>query len=86
MYANNAAEDPLFVLLHSFIDYTRFMRTDCFEFDKVGINELDEYIPFGFDSNEDIDVQGSIEVKPTLDMQMAFNLHSFAMTHCRCVK
>eukprot|EP00483_Globobulimina_turgida_P009349 UN09368 len=70
MWASNAAEDPLFVLLHSFVDYVRFMRSDCFDYDKIGIDELDEYIPFVFDSYK-LD-EDNIDIKPTLDTPMGF--------------
>ena len=50
MWSYNAPEDPLFVLFHSFIDYIRFMRQDCWNYDKISVNELDEYIPYSYDN------------------------------------
>ena len=69
MWSNNAAEDPIFVLLHSFIDYIRFMRSDCWNYDELALKELDEYIPFAFDGYDAFDI-GTF--KPALDTNMSF--------------
>ena len=50
MFSYNAAEDPLFVLLHSFLDYIRALRHDCWNFDEFGVDELAFFIPNSFES------------------------------------
>ena len=70
MWSNNAAEDPLFVLLHSFLDYVRMMRTDCLGYDLVSNEDLEEYIPYAFDGFDDIE----LDFKPKLDSTMEFAL------------
>ena len=78
MWSYNAPEDPLFVLFHSFIDYIRAMRQDCFQFDQVGVAELDEYIPFVYDNfvtdreDKDGNVIDAPSMKYTLDTVMNF--------------
>jgi len=71
MWANNAAEDPLFTLLHSFLDYVRMMRTDCLEYDLVANDRLEEYIPLAFDGYV-LDNFYDVAVKPKLDTEMEF--------------
>merc|ERR1719319_2192860 len=48
MFGHNAAEDPLFVLLHNFLFYIRALRTNCLGYDK-SINELEQFAPFAYD-------------------------------------
>jgi len=65
--------DPLFPLFHSFIEYVRLLREDCYDFDRVGHQDLDEFIPFSF---EVIDLNVDSEENPemTLDVQMDFDV------------
>jgi len=44
------AFDPLFPLFHSFIEYVRLLRTDCYQFDLVATEDLDDFIPYAFDN------------------------------------
>jgi len=55
--------DPIFPLFHTFIDYIRLMRADCYEFDTVAADDLDETIPFGYSQSEN----------QTLDYPMMFS-------------
>lgn len=64
MYSYNAAEDPLFVLIHSFLDYIRALRSNCRGFDQFAVDEMDQCIPFAFESTSGSDV--------TLDTVMNF--------------
>jgi len=74
MWSNNAAEDPLFVLVHSFVDYIRAMRQDCWDYDRVDVASLDELIPFAFDGYQVDQIQDEDDYyfKPTLDTKMSF--------------
>ena len=78
MYANNAAEDPLFVLLHSFLDLVRFQRQKCWHYDFEGeaIDSLEDYLPFAFDAylvmDDEGDPQSSSASKAALDDPMRF--------------
>merc|ERR1719419_339436 len=49
--------DPLFPLFHTFIDYVRLLREDCWEFDRVSADDLDDAIPFSYspDTNQTLD-------------------------------
>ena len=44
----DASAEPLFVLFHLFLDYVRLLRADCRDFDKVALDDLDQYIPYSF--------------------------------------
>eukprot|EP01083_Nonionella_stella_P070585 188951_1 len=71
MYSNNAMEDPIFVLLHSFVDYIRLMRQDCWQYDQVSPDELDAYMPFVFDRYT-VEMGDELDFKPGLDTKMQF--------------
>ena len=43
--------DPLFFLFHSFLDYIRLMRTDCWEFDQVPLDKVEDYSPYSWSVN-----------------------------------
>lgn len=70
MFGHNAAEDPLFIMLHNFLMYIRALRTTCFGYDKK-INELEEYQPFSYDPYQD---NRMADMKPFLDLPMDFNV------------
>ena len=70
MFGHNAAEDPLFILLHNFLMYLRALRTTCFGYDKV-INELEEYQPYSYDPYQS---DREADIKPFLDISMDFNV------------
>jgi hypothetical protein len=70
MYGHNAAEDPLFIMLHNFLMYLRGLRTTCYGYDRV-INELEDYVPFAYDPYL---ADHSADVKPFLDRAMDFNV------------
>ena len=55
--------DPLFPLFHTFIEYLRLMRQDCYDFDTVSSNDLDAHIPY---------VYGTSNM--TLDYVMTFSV------------
>jgi len=40
--------DPLFVLFHCFLDYARVLHQDCYQFDKVNVNDLEDYMPYSY--------------------------------------
>ena len=56
--------DPLFPLFHTFIDYVRLLRADCWDFDTVAAEDLYETIPFGYSPN----------TNETLDYVMTFSV------------
>jgi len=60
------AVDPLFPLFHTFIDYIRLIRTDCYDFDLVPADDLDDYIPYAYDMVHEKDT--------TLDYKMDFSI------------
>eukprot|EP01083_Nonionella_stella_P007702 22189_1 len=72
MWENNAVEDPLFVLLHSFIDYVRLLREDCWQFDQISSDQLDDFMPFAFDNYDVYDDDVTFKFKPTFDTPMEF--------------
>ena len=53
--------DPLFALFHSFLDYVRLLRQDCYQFDMVAADALDDRMPYSFEV-----------INTTLDYKMAF--------------
>jgi len=57
------ASDPLFVLFHTFLDFARVLRADCYDFDKVPNDELEECTPNCFEV-----------FNTTLDFEMEFSL------------
>jgi len=61
--------DPLFPLFHAFIDFLRLMRTDCWQFDLVDVEDLDDYIPYSFAKSND--TQGTLI---DLDYAMTFSI------------
>eukprot|EP01083_Nonionella_stella_P137933 419667_1 len=83
MYSNNAAEDPVFLLLHSFVDYIRFMRTDCWQYDQLNIHEIDEYIPYAFDGFfmefSNTDQLKKVRLDSVMDFAMVCDMES---TYC----
>ena len=58
--------DPLFPLFHSFIDYIRLLREDCYQFDLVPTDNLEDYIPFAFGPCSAENIQ--------LDFEMTFSV------------
>jgi len=54
--------DPLFPVFHSFLEYVRLLREDCYEFDKIEPSHLDEWMPYTFK-----------EVNTSLDYEMDFS-------------
>merc|ERR1712176_836925 len=72
MFGHNAAEDPLFILLHNFLMYIRALRTTCYGYDKV-INELEQYQPYSYDPYQE---NRAADMKPFLDVPMDFNILS----------
>jgi len=42
------AEDPLFPLFHAFIDYIQMLRADCYQYDLINLDDLDQYIPWAY--------------------------------------
>eukprot|EP00485_Elphidium_margaritaceum_P004936 CAMPEP_0202690836 /NCGR_PEP_ID=MMETSP1385-20130828/5726_1 /ASSEMBLY_ACC=CAM_ASM_000861 /TAXON_ID=933848 /ORGANISM="Elphidium margaritaceum" /LENGTH=423 /DNA_ID=CAMNT_0049346151 /DNA_START=96 /DNA_END=1365 /DNA_ORIENTATION=+ len=70
MFGHNAAEDPLFIMLHNFMMYIRALRTTCFGYD-LKINELEQYQPFSYDPYQD---NREADMKPFLDLPLDFNL------------
>jgi len=70
MFGHNAAEDPLFIMLHNFLMYIRALRTTCFGYDKV-INELEQYQPYSYDPYQ---ADRAADMKPYLDVPMDFNI------------
>ena len=48
-YGGYPPADPLFVLFHSFLDYTRLLHTDCYGFDEMPSDELDDHMPYSFE-------------------------------------
>ena len=58
--------DPLFPVFHSFLDYIRIMRTDCWDFDLVSADDLDECDPYCFEDVYDDNV--------TLDTNLNFSI------------
>jgi len=42
------AVDPLFPVFHAFIDYIRLMRTDCWDFDLIAVEDLDKHDPYAY--------------------------------------
>ena len=61
--AGQVAADPLFPIFHAFIDYVRLMRTDCYQFDTVSTDDLDDYMPYSFEV-----------VNCSLDFKMDFSI------------
>merc|ERR1719229_324821 len=61
--------DPLFPLFHAFIDFIRLMRTDCWQYDLVDVEDLDDYIPYSFNSSRDL--KGTLI---DLDYDMTFSV------------
>jgi len=47
---SDPGSDPLFILFHSFLDYVRLLRTDCWNFDKVALDDLDQYMNYSFET------------------------------------
>ena len=45
--------DPLFPLFHAFIDYIRLMHTDCYNYDQIAAEELEECLPNCFKTDTD---------------------------------
>lgn len=43
------AEDPLFPLFHAFIDYIQMLRVDCYQYDLINLDDLDQYIPWAYE-------------------------------------
>jgi len=78
MFSNNAAEDPLFVLLHSFLDYLRSLRQNCwhFDFEADAVQTLQDHVPFAFDSYDVAGADGELQstFKPQLDTPLRFEL------------
>eukprot|EP01084_Bolivina_argentea_P118909 210921_1 len=72
MFGHNAAEDPLFIMLHNFLMYIRALRMTCMGYDKV-INELENYQPYAYDPYQ---AARMADIKPYLDMPMDFNVLS----------
>eukprot|EP01083_Nonionella_stella_P015213 42581_1 len=70
MFGHNAAEDPLFILLHNFLMYLRALRTTCFGYDRV-INELEKYQPYAYDPYQ---ANHMADSKPFVDRPMDFNV------------
>jgi len=60
------AVDPLFPVFHAFIDYIRLMRTDCWDFDLVPVEDLEKHEPYAFTA-----VHGH---NTTLDYKMDFSI------------
>merc|ERR1719474_1239569 len=56
--------DPLFPLFHTFIDYIRLLREDCYQFDLLAADDLDEAIPFAYSQSDN----------QTLDYVMTFSV------------
>jgi len=46
--SGEVAADPLFPVFHSFMDYVRLMRTDCYQFDTVAADALDSLMPYSY--------------------------------------
>ena len=44
-YTGRPPADPLFVLFHSFLDFIRILHQDCYDFDTVNVNDLEDYFP-----------------------------------------
>ena len=42
------AVDPLFPVFHAFIDYICLMRTDCWDFDLIAVEDLDKHDPYAY--------------------------------------
>ena len=40
--------DPLFPLFHTFIDYIRLMRQDCYDYDLVNAEDLESVMPMAY--------------------------------------
>lgn len=45
--------DPLFPLFHAFIDYVRLMHTDCYQYDLIAADDLEECTPNCFKDDTD---------------------------------
>jgi len=43
--------EPLFPLLHTFIDYISRIRTDCYDFDEIDLDGIDDYMPYAYDTS-----------------------------------
>jgi len=61
--------DPLFPLFHAFIDFLRLLRTDCWQFDLIDVEDLDDSIPYSF--NVSRDTEGTLI---DLDYAMTFSV------------
>jgi len=43
------SSDPLFPLFHSFIEQIRLLRQDCYQFDLVAADDLEQFMPFSYE-------------------------------------
>jgi len=43
------AADPLFAIFHSFIEYIRLLRQDCYQFDLIPSDELEFHMPYAYE-------------------------------------
>jgi len=72
---SDPSSEPLFVLFHSFLDLVRLLRTDCWNFDKVALLDLEQYMNASYEN-----------VNASLDYEMDFNqicteIDSFCANH-----
>jgi len=47
--AGEAVCDPLFPLFHSFLEYIRLLHTDCYQFDLIPNDQLQDYQPWSYE-------------------------------------
>jgi hypothetical protein len=59
--------EPLFPVFHTFIDMALRLRTDCFDFDLLDADSIQDYEPYAFDSS-----YGGVDV--SLDYVMDFSV------------
>ena len=78
--ANDSAADPLFPLFHSFLDYVRLLHTDCWDFDKVALDDLDQYIPYSFETLKDVDLDYEMNFKGLCE-EMDGEVKTFCTEH-----
>jgi len=68
--------DPLFFLLHSFLDYVRLLRTDCWQFDRIPLHDLDQYDPYSWTATSSFPDLSMDSVMRYLDICSASNVDS----------